>query len=54
MSDNIIQFQRPKKPKPPRQVPPWLRRVLVIAAVVAALALVWVYFYLTGSGTLTG
>lgn len=51
MSDNIIKFQRPKKPKPPRQVPPWLKRVLTIAGILAALAAIWAFFYVSGSGT---
>lgn len=48
MSDNVIKFQRPKQPKPPRQTPPWLRRLLIWLAVVVAIAAVYGYFYVTG------
>lgn len=49
MSDNVIKFQRPKQPKPPRQTPPWLKRVLTIIIVIAAFAAVYAYFSLTGT-----
>ncbi len=49
MSDNIIKFQRPKQPKPPRQTPPWLKRVLTILAVIAVFCAAYAYFSLTGT-----
>jgi hypothetical protein len=49
MNDNIIKFQRPKQPKPPRQTPPWLRQFLTVLVVIALLVGAWAYFYLTGS-----
>lgn len=48
MSDNVIKFERPKKPVPPRQTPPWLKRLLVILAIALGLAAVWTYFYISG------
>lgn len=50
MSDNVIKFQRPVKPKPPRQTPPWLRKVIVIAVIVLCFAAAYGYFALTNSG----
>ncbi|WP_164901671.1 hypothetical protein [Neorhizobium lilium] len=49
MSDNVIKFQRPKPPKQLRHMPLWLRRLLTLLALVAVLAAVWAYFYLSGS-----
>jgi hypothetical protein len=52
MNDNIIRFQRPKPPKsprPPRQTPAWLRKLLIVLAIVIAFAAVWGYFSVTGS-----
>ncbi len=48
MSDNVIKFQRPLKPKPPRQTPPWLKRVLIVLGVAAFFIAAFVYFSLTG------
>jgi len=48
MSDNVIQFRKPapqKAPKPPR---PWLRKLISIVVVIAALVAAWVYFTLAG------
>ncbi|SIQ75720.1 hypothetical protein SAMN05880590_10729 [Rhizobium sp. RU35A] len=42
--NNVIKFQRPKPQKPPRQVPPGLRKALVAAAILIGLVLVWAYF----------
>jgi hypothetical protein len=50
MSENVIKFQRPKQPKPPRHTPPWLRRAVTILAIIAAVVAVYGYFYFTGSG----
>lgn len=44
MNDNVVRFERPKQPKPPRQMPPGLRRLLVIAAVILAFAAAWAWF----------
>lgn len=49
MNDNVIKFRRPKQPKPPRQTPPWLKRVVTILVVIAAFAAVYAYFSLTGA-----
>lgn len=46
MSDNVIKFQRPKQPKPPRQTPPWLKRVITILVVIAAFAAIYAYYSL--------
>jgi hypothetical protein len=54
MSDNVIKFQRPKKPKPPRQVPPWLRKLIVAGVIILAFAAAYGYFALTGQGTRAG
>jgi hypothetical protein len=49
MSDNVIKFQRPQKPKPPRQVPPWLKKLLVVLGIVAFFVAAYIYFLLTGT-----
>ncbi len=49
MNDNVLKFQRPKQPKPPRQTPPWLKRVLTILAVIAFFGAVYAYFSLAGA-----
>lgn len=41
---NVIEFKRPPKPKEPKKVPPLLKKMMVIAAIVAALVLAWAYF----------
>lgn len=48
MSDNVIKFQKRKPVKPPRQTPPWLRKLLVIAIVVIVFFIAFGYFYITG------
>jgi len=48
MSDNIVKFERRPKPKPPRQTPPWLKRLLVAAAIVAFFLAAFAYFSLKG------
>jgi hypothetical protein len=52
MSDNIIKFQRPKQPKPPRQTPPWLRRALTWLAVAVFFGAVYAYFSLSTTSQL--
>ncbi|QCL83371.1 thermonuclease family protein [Agrobacterium pusense] len=47
MSDNVLKFQRPQKPKPQRNLPTRLRRVLIILGIAAGLLAVWTYFHLT-------
>ncbi len=47
MRNNVLKFQRPRKPKPPRKTPAWLQRVLVILLVAVVLLTMWTYFYLT-------
>ncbi|MNR84478.1 hypothetical protein D3C71_780710 [compost metagenome] len=49
MSDNVIKFQRPKQPKPPRQTPPWLKRFITILVVIAAFAAIYAYYSLAGT-----
>lgn len=46
MSDNVIKFRKPTPVKPPRQIPPRLRRILIIAGVIVAFGLVYTYFSL--------
>lgn len=41
MSDNVIKFRKPTPPKQPR---PGLRKLLIGFGVVAAFAVVWAYF----------
>lgn len=48
MSDNVIKFQKRKPVKPPRQTPPWLRKLLVIAIVVLVFAAAYGYFSIMG------
>ena len=48
MSDNVIQFRKPKPEKTPRPPRPWLRKLLSIAAVIIIFAAAWVYFRVTG------
>ena len=48
MSDNIIKFQPRQQPKPPRQTPPWVKRLLTVLGIVAFFAAAFVYFWLTG------
>jgi len=47
MNDNVIKFQKRKAVKPPRQTPPWLRRLMIISGVVIAIGLIYAYFALT-------
>lgn len=49
MPDNVIKFQRPPKPKPPRQTPPWLKRLLIALGIAAFFAAAFIYFLLTGA-----
>ncbi|OHV80246.1 hypothetical protein LCM4573_24810 [Rhizobium sp. LCM 4573] len=49
VSDNIIKFQKPKPPEQSRQVPSWLKRLLVVLAIMAAFAAAYIYFALTGT-----
>ncbi|WJH40554.1 hypothetical protein N7E02_08020 [Aliirhizobium terrae] len=49
MNDNVIKFQRPKQPKPPRQTPPWLKRLLTVLGIIIVLVAVWAYFQFIGS-----
>lgn len=55
MSENVLKFERRPQPKPPRQTPPWQKRLLVILAIIAAFVAAFFYYYLTGdqSGTLS-
>lgn len=54
MSDNIIKFQRPKKPEQPKQTPPGQKRLLTILGIVAFFALAYLYFAFSGGGTAPG
>lgn len=49
MSDNVIKFQPRPKPQPPRQTPPWAKRLLVVLAIAAFFIAAYVYFALTGA-----
>lgn len=49
MNDNVIKFEkRQPPPKPPRPTPPWMKRAITIALVVAAFVLAFAYYYITG------
>ncbi|MCK8779222.1 hypothetical protein M0654_04410 [Rhizobium sp. NTR19] len=50
MSDNVIKFKRPPKPRPPRQTPPWLKRLLPFLVIAAFLVAAYVYFSLSNGG----
>mgnify|MGYP004537611699 CR=1 FL=1 len=52
MNDNVIKFQRPKQPKPPRQTPPWMRRLLTWLAVIVAVGAIYAYFHLSNTSSL--
>lgn len=41
---NIVEFRKPQKPKEPKRMPPGLKKVLIIAGIIAAFVLVWAYF----------
>lgn len=47
MNDNVIKFRKRTENKPPKQTPPWLRKVLIACAVIAVIAAVYVYNLLT-------
>ncbi|WP_413712101.1 hypothetical protein [Rhizobium sp. Rhizsp82] len=44
MNDNVIKFKKPNKPKPPRQINPALRKLIVVLTIVALFAIAWAYF----------
>lgn len=46
MSDNVIQFRKPKPQKTPKAPRPLLRKLLTIAAIILAFAAVWAYYAL--------
>jgi len=46
MSDNVIKFERRPEPKPPHQTPAWLKRFLVVLALIAFFAAAFAYFSL--------
>jgi hypothetical protein len=48
MSDNVIQFRKPKPEKTPRPPRPGLRKLLTVAAVIGAFVAAWAYFRVTG------
>ncbi|WP_337267664.1 hypothetical protein [Oryzifoliimicrobium ureilyticus] len=50
MTDNVIKFQRRPQPKPPRQTPPWLKRLLIVLGIIAFFVAAYFYFSLTGGG----
>jgi len=46
MSENVIKFQKRKTVKPPRQTPPWLRKLMIIGGVIVAVGVIYAYFSL--------
>ena len=46
MSENVIKFQKRKTIKPPRQKPPWLRKLMIIGGVIVAVGVIYAYFSL--------
>lgn len=46
MNDNVIKFRRPE---PPREPNPLLRKLAVVAVVIVCLVLAWAYFQFLGS-----
>lgn len=47
MSDNVIKFNRPRKPEPPRQTPPWMKRALVFLGIALFFLAAFTWFSLT-------
>lgn len=45
---NVVEFRKPQKPKEPKKVPPGLRKVLIVAGVIAVFVLVWAWFNFFG------
>lgn len=45
---NVVEFRKPHKPKEPKKVPPGLRKVLIVAGVIAVFVLVWAWFNFFG------
>lgn len=45
---NVVEFRKPQKPKEPKKVPPGLRKVLIVAGIIAAFVLVWAWFNFFG------
>ena len=48
MNDNVIKFKKPNKPKPPRQINPALRKLIVVLTIVVLFAIAWAYFNYDG------
>jgi hypothetical protein len=48
MTDNVLKFERRPKQKPPRQTPPWLKRLLVLVAIIVFFVAAFAYFTLNG------
>ncbi|APO79275.1 hypothetical protein AM571_PC01543 (plasmid) [Rhizobium etli 8C-3] len=46
MDDNVIKF---RKPSPPRQRDPRLRKILVVVGALVLFAAVWLYFAFVGA-----
>jgi hypothetical protein len=46
MNDNVIKFRRPE---PPREPNPLLRKLAVVAVVIVCLVLAWAYFQFFGT-----
>ena len=48
MNDNVIKFKKPSKPKPPRQINPALRKLIVVLTILVLFAAAWGYFNFFG------
>ncbi len=52
--NNVIKFQKPKPVKPPRQTPPWARRLIILVVVIAMFAAAWAYFQFAQQSSVPG
>jgi len=47
MSDNVVKFQKRRSVRPPRQTPPWLKKLIITGGVIVSIGLIYAYFALT-------
>jgi hypothetical protein len=50
MNNNVIKFERPKKPKEKRPMSPRMQKMLIIAGIILGIAAVYTYYALTLPG----
>jgi hypothetical protein len=54
MNNNVIKFERPKKPKEKRPMSPRMQKMLIIAGIILGIAAVYTYYALTLPGSAGG